>query len=332
MQYDEILNFIYSQILYMGNHHRYTNFPFPRNLKSLENAFERLKQFIEPKENFNFIGHRLGDFFHYPKNLNEQQYIKTYNNTIDLMKKGFNESGLNGLELDLRKGYDGEVYVTHDELKNQLHPDSLEYLSNNTFYKFINYYIENKYYENNKLFIELKVSPKILDIETYSLFPDILNFTEKQLIESIFTILEKALIPYPDKKDLIKKSISFVSFSKKSLEYAFNYSNDIYDTFLIVSTNQFLKKELSPLLYYTPFDENQIMAIKSADWLTGIWFDPFHVDNLFDIFIDINSNREKKLKYYVSTYGMDFNELVNKFKSSFKNSKLPVSGMIFDIL
>ena len=332
MQYDEILNFIYSQILYLGNHHRYTNFPFPRDPKSLESALERLKPYIEPKENFSFIGHRLGDFLNYPKNVNEKEYINTYKSTLDLMQRGFDESGLNGLELDLRKDIDGEVYVTHDELKNNLNPESLEYLKNNTFYKFINYFIENRYYENNKLFIELKVSPKILDIETFSLFPDVLNFKEKQLIESIFTIIEKALIPYHDKKELIKKSISFVSFSKKSLEYAFNYSNELYEYFLIVSTNQFIKKELSPLLYYTPFDENQINAIKRADWLTGIWFDPLHVDNLFDIFIDINSKREKKLKYYVSTYGMDFNELINKFKNNFKNTKLPVSGMIFDII
>ncbi len=332
MQYIEILNFLYSQILHMGNHHRYKNFPFPRNRISLENAFNRLKNYIEPKENFNFVGHRLGDFLHYPKNVNEVEYIKTYKGTTELMQKGFNDSGLNGLELDLRKSSDGEVYVTHDEIKNELHPDSLNYLSNNTFYKFINNYIDNQYYKYNKLFIELKVSPKILDIETFSLFPDTLNLTEKQLIENIFTILDKALIPYPELKGEIKKSISFVSFSKRSLEYAFEYSKDIYEYFLIVSTNQFIKKELSPLLYYTPFDENQILAIKKADWLTGIWFDPFHVDNLFEIFLDINSNREKKLKYYVSTYGMDFNELLNKFKSSFRNSKLPVSGMIFDII
>ena len=332
MQYIEILNFLYSQILHMGNHHRYKNFPFPRNRISLENAFDSLKNYIEHKENFNFIGHRLGDFLHYPKNVNEVEYINTYKSTTELMHKGFNESGLNGLELDLRKSSDGEVYVTHDEIKNELHPDSLNYLSNNTFFKFINNYIDNQYYKNNKLFIELKVSPKILDIETFSLFPDTLNLTEKQLIESIFSILDKALIPYPEIKDEIKKSISFVSFSKRSLEYAFEYSNDIYEYFLIVSTNQFIKKELSPLLYYTPFDDNQILAIKKADWLTGIWFDPFHVDNLFEIFLDINSNREKKLKYYVSTYGMDFNELLNKFKSSFRNSKLPVSGMIFDII
>jgi hypothetical protein len=332
MQYDEVLNFLYSQILYLGNHHRYTNFPFPRTLVSFESALNRLRDFIEPKENFNFIGHRLGDFLHYPKNLNETQYIPTYKSTIDLMKQGFTESGLNALELDLRMGDGGEVYVTHDELKPNLHPDSLNYLKNNTFYKFINNFIENKFYEKNKLFIELKVSPKIIDIESFSFFPDMLKSSEKKLIENIFILLEKALLPYLSEREAIKKSISFVSFSKRSLEYAYEYSNDSYEYFLIVSTNQFIKKELSPLFYYKPFDENQISEIKAAEWLTGIWFDPFHIDNAFDTFSEINSNRNNKLRYYISTYGMDFDELLNKLKNSFRNKKLPVSGIIFDVL
>jgi glycerophosphoryl diester phosphodiesterase len=331
MDIPEIINQLYANILSFGNTHKYTNFPFPKDSKLIRSAAKEMESFIKPTDPFYFVGHRLGNFQHYPKNINNPKYIPTYKNTIELMEYGFLKNGLNALEFDVRLGHDENIYITHDELTITPESPCWEYLKKNTLNIFLTHFIKNKYYLNQKLFIEIKVSPKVIDTLGSNYFPDILTDKEKKLIDSTLLVIDSIVYNYPEEKSLILKSISFLSFSLSALRYATQSSQNNQESYLITTTNQPFKKDLSPLFNYTPFIGKEIERIRHAEWLTGIWYDPFHLDNSIDLFSNLNAFRANKLKFYISTYGMNFEELVNKLSKEPHNEKLPVSGIIYDV-
>jgi hypothetical protein len=154
---------------------------------------------------------------------------------------------------------------------------------------------------------------------------------EKKLIDSTLIVIDSLVYNYPEEKSLILKSISFLSFSLSALRYATQSSQNNQESYLITTTNQPFKKELSPLFNYTPFVAKEIERIRHAEWLTGIWYDPVHIDNSIDLFTNLNAFRANKLKFYISTYGMNFEELINKLSKEPHNEKLPVSGIIYDV-
>ena len=85
-----------------------------------------------------------------------------------------------------------------------------EYLKKNTLNIFLTHFIKNKYYLTQKLFIELKVSPKVIDTLGIHYFPDILTDKEKKLIDSTLIVIDSLVYNYPEEKSLILKSISFL--------------------------------------------------------------------------------------------------------------------------
>ncbi len=306
------------------------SFYFPPDPEKIISAAESLAMNAVFEENFLLIGHRLGNFREYPLNVNRKRYLKDYKNTSELMIKSFTEYGLNALELDLRLGPDGMVYVVHDKIKKHISEECLSWLSENSFEKLLVRFIENGFCRNKKLFIELKLSPKIFHPQKQSFFPDIVSCSEKRLIEEIFSVLKRVYSVYPEKKEEIRNSVGFISFSLAALHTAYVISEGIYEYHLITTTDQFLKKSLSRALFYIPLTSEEKTKIIYSEWLTGIWFDPRYIIDPVQTFLEINEQRRNRLQFYVSSYGMDFSKLLNRFCPE-TGAKLPLKGIIFDI-
>ncbi|MCC5815296.1 MAG: hypothetical protein JJT78_11105 [Leptospira sp.] len=304
------------------------SFPFDPN--TILQASSQVTNLVHPDSNFNLIGHRIGDHLNYPTNVNKEKYIDRYSNTATLMDRAFLNHGLNGIELDVRLGADGVVYVVHDKIKKSLKPKSVAYLEENSLEKFINHFIEKDYFVENKIYIEIKLSPKIFHIHKQSFLPDVVSQSEKKLIDSLFLTLERVLSNYPNTREEIQKSIGFISFSLAALHYAYAVSRVNHDLFLITTTDQFMKRSLSRAMFYVPLSPDEKARIQYSEWLTGVWFDPIYIDNPVETFLSINELRRNPLKFYISTYGMKFPKLLKKFQSP-RASEFPVSGMIFDL-
>lgn len=331
MKMPEIINQLYATILSLGNTQNYTNFPFPKDPKAIQESVKNLESLILPQTPFYFVGHRMGNFTNYPKNLNKSNYIPQYKSTIELMEYGYLTYGLNALEFDVRLGHDGNVYVTHDELSITPQSPGWDYLKNNSLGILLTHFLKHKYYQTKKLFIEIKVSPKLMDSSATHYFPDQLSDSEKKLIDSVLLVIDSLVYSHAEEKEQILKSLNFLSFSLSALRYVAQSTSFQHETYLITTTNQPIKKELSPLFFYTPFTPKEMERIRHAEWLTGIWYDPFHLDNSIQLFTELNIFRRNKLTFYISTYGMKFDDLVNKLKTEPHREKLPVSGIIYDL-
>ncbi len=305
-------------------------YAFPFDPDTILQACDSFRSLVQADSTFYAIGHRIGDHLHYPTNVNKEKYLAPYKNTKDLMDAAFRSHGLNGIELDLRLGPDGVVYVVHDKIKKNLSPLAFRYLEQNSLELFLRHYIENEYYVENRIFIEIKLSPKIFHLKKQSFLPDVVNNSEKRLIDQIFLTLEQVLSGYPNTRDDVSRSIGFISFSLAALHYAYVICRKSHEFFLITTTDQFMKRTLSRAMFYIPLTPAEKSRIQYAEWLSGIWFDPLYIDDPVETFLRINELRRNPLKFYVSTYGMKFQKLLEKFNTP--NAKhFPVSGMIFDL-
>ncbi|MCB1160545.1 MAG: hypothetical protein KDK45_23800 [Leptospiraceae bacterium] len=295
--------------------------------EKIQSYLDKLEEFVEFSSSMKIIGHRFGAHKKYPKNLNRRKLIEQYSETHDLADFAFSFTGLNSLEMDIRLWKDGNVYIVHDKLKKKLPSEARMYMFNNSLEKFIRTFIEKEYYKKHHIYLELKLSGKIFDISNFQFFPDILNPQEKALIERTIDTLESVLAAHPDKEN-IRKSIHFISFSLSSLHYLYTVSKNEYDTFLIVSTDIFMKKSLSKMFFYFPLTEKEKSRIIFSEWLKGIWFDPKQIKNPMKTFHYINQERKNKLKFFLSSYGMKPEKLFKKLKGS--GEKLPIEGVIFE--
>lgn len=305
-------------------------YAFPKNPSELLNASNLLKNLVKVDSKFYLIGHRIGDYLNYPTNVNKEKYIPYYKNTIDLMDAAYLKYGLNGIELDLRLASDGSIYIVHDKIKKKIKPLSLKYLQENSLELFLKYYIEKEYYIENKMFIEIKLSPKIFHVKKQSFLPDVVNDSEKRLIDKLFLTIERVLSEFPEIRGEVSQSIGFISFSLAALHYAYVICPYPHEFFLITTTDQFIKRSLSRVMFYIPLTPAEKSRIQYAEWLSGIWFDPYYIDNPVETFLEINELRKNPLKFYISTYGMKFSKLLDKFQNPLAK-EFPVSGMIFDL-
>lgn len=306
------------------------SFYFPPDPEKIIKAAESLAESAILEKDFLLIGHRLGNFRHYPLNVNKKRYLKDFINTSELMIKSFTEYGLNALELDLRLGPDGMAYVVHDRIKKNIGRECLSWLSENSFEKLLIRFIENGFSNDKKLFVELKLSPKIFHPKKQGFFPDAVSSSERRLIEEIFSVMKRVSSVYPDRREEIRRSVGFISFSLAALHTAYAVSEEIHEYHLITTTDHFLKKNLSRALFYIPLNTEEKTKITYSEWLTGIWFDPKYIADPVQTFLEINEQRKNRLQFYVSSYGMDFSKISGRFFSE-RGEKLPVKGIFFDI-
>ena len=304
-------------------------FAFPFNAQIIKESTDQILKYSEKSDPFYIIGHRLGNHKRYPINYNGDTPLVNYENTTTLMDNAFLTYKLTGLELDVRMGLNGIIYVTHDKIETSTY-ESEDFLKNNTLYKFLNHFIEKDYFKSNRLFIEIKFDQKFFSFENFSFFPDKLNEAEKDLIASCLKIIDELASKNMKYRETILNSISFISFSLESLYYIHSLTPNIHELFLIVTTNQFLKEYLSYLVSHVPLNHREKERIQNADWLTGLWFDPLHIDMPKKTFSEINSKRKKPLSLYLSTYGMEFNKIMDLLKEE-ESPNLPLSGVIYEL-
>jgi glycerophosphoryl diester phosphodiesterase len=292
--------------------------------KQIQSYITLLEPHIEKSGSMETIGHRLGDHFSYPKTVNEDKKLSNYKSVSDMMDTSFTALNLTGIELDVRLWNDKVVCIVHDKIKNILSTESEHYLTQNTLDKVLAHFIEKGYYKTCSLYIEVKLSGKFF--HKTGLFPDVITEHEKKLIQSLILSIEAMIANHPD-KDTIRRSIAILSFSLSALHFFYKESAATYRLYLIISTDQFMKKNLSRVLFYFPLTENQKVKIQFSEWLTGLWFDPSYIQNPGNTLNDINAMRKKPLELYLSSYGMKPEKLINKLQ---KGKKLCIHGVIFE--
>ncbi|MCB1192463.1 MAG: hypothetical protein H7A23_19365 [Leptospiraceae bacterium] len=297
--------------------------PIKEQVNEYINGF---KNYFHTHNLYNIIGHRIGDYKHYPKNLNDAKDIHKYKDIVAMIDHAFLNQGLTGIELDLRQWNNNHICVVHDTIRKNVSSQGEEYIVKNSLENVLTHFIEKGYYKHKKLFIEIKVSGKFFRFKDKTFFPDYVSKEERHFIGSVFSSTEEIILKYPDKQQ-IRNSINFISFSLAALHYAYRSGDENYALYLILSTNQFMKKFLSRFFSYIPLTEAEKLRIQYSEWLKGLWFDPYYLQNPVETLQEINSQRKNKLELFISTYGMDPQKLLEKFKGK---DKLEIHGVIFE--
>lgn len=320
------------------------NYPVLRLVNRTGAAFEQverdLKDLVDFRKNIWYMGHRLGEFRHYPENLNQVDRLDAYKETREMMDEGFRYFGLNALEFDIRvpnKAPPGEepqeVYVVHDELAETLPPTCLAYLERNRLEHTIRHYIKKKYYETRFLGIELKVNKTVYDPEK-GLWTSTHEY-ETRLARAGVAVIDRVCKEMKLTRAVARKvqaSIGFSCFHLSALQAAQAAGGDRYRYYLIASTDRLWSGLANRLLWKNPpMRGGHLEKIAAAEWLTGIWFDPLFYDKPVTLFNDLNQRREKKLHFFVSTYYSGFPRLKSKLARERSLPPLPVQGLIFDL-
>lgn len=296
--------------------------------EQIHSYYKEIASCVDADKETVLIGHRIGDYRKYPVNLNRARFVEKYDSVTDMIDRAFNESGLSGIELDVRLwGKHEQVSVAHDQIRKKYSDEAAAYLEENSFENVLEHFIRKRYYEEHKLYIELKLSRKIFHAKTRRMFADAVNEYESRLIERINSILEE-VCRHHSAADKIRESIGFISFSLAALHKMYLVSEVHYPLYLITTTDQFMKKSLSRAMFHIPLTEPQLVKIRYAEWLTGIWFDPYYLDDPAGTFLALNATRKKPLEFFLSTYGMKPANLLKKFRD---RPRLPVQGIIFEL-
>lgn len=295
--------------------------------QQIQDYMEELQEFSHLDLKVPIIGHRMGDHKHYPVNVNKDSLLITYKPVCNMMDEAFLEKGLTGIELDVRLWKKENISVVHDAIEPTISNIGEKYLSNNSIENIIKHFIDQKYYKDRKLFIELKINMKFFDFRSFSFFPDMLSELEKISIHKTMEKIEATIASY-EEKERIAESICIISFNISALHYAFYCSHYPFPFYLIISTNQFLKKFLSRFFSYIPLTDKEKQRIQYSEWIRGIWFDPNFLSSPVQTLTDINAKRKNKLEFFLSTYGMQPEKLFKKLKSC--KTKIAISGLIFE--
>lgn len=302
------------------------SYPFRRDI--LEETTHQILIHTRGFKPIHIIGHRLGDYKKYPKDANSPQLISGYSSTTELMEKAFSETGLDGIELDVRGDSTGEIYVTHDELVEPLQEKSKEYLNKNTFSNFLEYFIKNKYYYKKKIYIEIKQKIPIFSLKKFNFVPDSMEHVNTDFLSSLIETIDRCISVEEDKA-VICSAINFISFHLSPLAYLHALAPDRHGCFYIITTNKSPEKYLAPLARHRALFPGECKRIRDADFLNGIWFDPFYLDNPARTLESLNEGREQRLEFYLSTYGMPLASLLEKLRKD--PEKLELHGLIYEL-
>ncbi len=306
----------------------------------LEEVRRSLDDLVEFRPKPFFMGHRLGEFAHYPMNLNSLDRLAGYKETRDMLDEGFRNYGLSGLELDIRvkseRPVNGEaetVYVVHDELSSNLPEPCQDYLDRNRFDALLRHYIAKKYYETKLLGVELKGNKRWYDPARGLLTSD--PEYESRLARAGVATVDRVCREMKLKKSVarqVRGSIAFACFHLSALEAAFAAGGEGFRFYLIATTDRFWSGFLNQLIWKNPPLRGAIIAeIAAADFLTGIWFDPIFYDRPLALFNEINRRRARKLHFFISTYYSGFERLKQLLAAEQGQPRLPVEALFFDL-
>jgi hypothetical protein len=279
------------------------------------------------------IGHQAGDFERYPKNP-EKISMDTVD-ISDLMKKSFEDYGLDGIEIDLQMDHGNvidkavkDIYVVHDKLESPLGPYATSYLKRNTLREVLKGFIEAKYHKKNKhIYIEIKCD----DSER-------LDNQDKTAISGTLDVIDEVVKRYPaGEAEAICRHIALASFNYKALDRTDRLCNGQHDLFLIVASNRIIGWLAIKTIYphFNFFGKRLKKVLSTSEFLKGAWFDPCAVNHFGSIFNGINKEREKNLllkplKVFVSTYLLQKEDYFDRLESE-REKLRHVEGLFFEI-
>jgi len=278
---------------------------------------------ISLKKHLITTGHRAGSYQDYPTDMDNLPAKEI----ADLMDESFFVNGLQSIEIDVQKSiWDGDVYIIHDRLPDKKpNGRKLEYLKRNSLKNVLSYFMDKGYADQGKkIFIEIKTTNT-----QYISHPE-LDQKDKQLIDSTWNVINGLIKGHKHGEDL-KKSINFVSFNFYALQRLFSLGSR-NDSYWIATSNGMFSKFI--LSFYGLGSLNRFMLekLKTTTWLTGVWFDPYHISKFSKVFQKINSKRIIPLKLYLSTYGQSLGSFIRVLKKNTKYGALEsVEGLIFDL-
>lgn len=319
-------------------------YPVLRQVNKTRAAFDALRddlaELVDFQKDLIYIGHRMGEFRHYPENLNTTRRLDSYKEIPDMMDEGFRYFGLNGLEMDVRvanrpprAGENQPVYVVHDPLVENLPAPCRAYLERNRLVTVIRHYVKKKYYETRFLGIELKLNRRHYD-PAKGFWTSAQEY-ERRLGPAAVAAIDQVCADMkltPAVRRKVQASIGFSCFHLGGLEAVQAAGGDRYKYYLIASTDRFWSGLANRILSKNPpLRGAHLDVIAGLDWLTGIWFDPLFYDRPVALFNDINARRSKKLHFFLSTYYSGFPRLKAKLAAERGQPPLPVKALFFDL-
>jgi len=297
-------------------------------LKEHNVFFTNLSNAISEKQksSYELIGHGASSWRYYPMGVNKRGlvYGNGFSNNktpaldiVDLIKKSIEVDPKISIELDahyapdnhfIKQKYPNDgAYILHNLPKwdkPYMNKDSVvDYFHRNTIKNTIDFFVQNTYYQESKVYIELKSNKECIDINCHADYCSIQS--EK---------LAKELIPYTSYvREDGQNWLCITSFSPLALK-TFRDAlpenlKDKFDYVLILGyTGSWVKSKLAQLKGFVPRFDSQINSfIVHSDWLNTIWFSAQGISNYKTVFNDILLKRkefyeEEKLTFSYSTY------------------------------
>lgn len=295
----------------------------------LSDEWEFLSNFVDASGRPFYMGHRLGDYRHYPLNLKKEQSIRHYKSVGQMMKEAFIYFGLTGVEFDVRLFLKGDetIYITHDPLgyPDDIGPQGRHYLQNSTLELLLDTYIQEKYYEIGPLGIELKSQPVLRGERGY--FSHDMAYMGR-LISALQRLLGRMLGRGRLAKK-IRSRLLFASFDLPALERLHREIGPDYGCYLILTAENRLLGGLGKLVYHNdPLWKKQKERIGRAHFLCGIWFDPAFMQEPGLTISELSAQRSRPLEVYLSTYYSGRELLAARLA---RGPRLRVQGLFFEL-
>ena len=220
--------------------------------------------------------------------------------TTDTMKTAFEAIGLDAIEMDVQAiesgDSDGDVYVVHDKPTTADMADEVvsTYLAGNRLVSVLEAFAAARYYEQGKrIYLEYKTDPTIGELVGADL----------ALIERTMAIVDEVASTCGPESEQFRAHIGFVSFNDRALQRSRDLAQASgHSLHFIAGTNRPVCRLLAGIIGETRLDHDAIERLRSATWLTGIWFAPGWVPDYGEVFPAIDEGWDRKLGYGIGTY------------------------------
>ncbi|MBE7437575.1 MAG: hypothetical protein HS115_03895 [Spirochaetales bacterium] len=295
----------------------------------LKEEWDFLSAFVDSPGQPFFMGHRLGDYRHYPMHFRKEKEIRRYKSVVQLMREAFLYFGLTGVEFDIRLFLRGDetIYITHDPLGYPEEAGSLarEYLQAATLELLLDTYIKEKFYEMGPLGIELKSQPIFRGERGY--FSHDMQYMGR-MISALKSLLDR-MVGRSRLAKKIRPRLLFASFDLLTLERLAEALGPEYSCYLILTAEDKLLGGLGKMVYHNdPLWQKQKDRIARADFLRGVWFDPAFMARPAQTLGLFSARRQRPLEIYLSTYYSGRDLLRERLS---RGPRFPIHGLFFEL-
>jgi hypothetical protein len=256
-----------------------------------------------PSASLEIVGHQSGVPRQYPRNpvkiRRQAGTAMPVLPTVKTMATAFETIGLDAIELDVQVvdggDSDGDVYIMHDRPTAADMMDEVvsAYLAGNRLVTVLEAFAAAHYYEQGKkIYLEFKTHPPIGDLGNADL----------GLIERTMAIVDEVARACGPGSEQFRSQIGFVSFNDSALKRASDLAATSHSYHFVAGTSRPICSRLAGLIDETCLDRTTVERLRSAEWLTGIWFGPGWVPDYGDLFPTIDGAWDRKLGLGIGTY------------------------------